>query len=385
MPLLSRKKSGEPLKSSLKAKRTPARGSLTVITDPVGLNSSKGAPATPAHKGVRFDSQLAHVKLFLAEQKPLAVSRDGSPTDTSGTESEFPSFIYGRGDNFKERPLIMRRIDVPTSLPSAEDLRDVAVENIEPVGTTVEGVIRVRNLAFGKWIAVRFTLDKWQTTSEVTARYKESLPNGTMDRFIFTIKLADVLSRAEEKTIYLAVRYSVASREIWDNNRGRNYHIQIVREKVLKTNKERQLVVFSPNTRVADGDRRLRHQALLVDIRHRALNQRVPLQRDIILPHRCIHPGVHPQFPMHLLTRAQTLTPRRGRTQYHDRSLHVFHMVLPAIKLKSHCCSLTMIQTVIATRMTRSPWRLPYAGVARAVVRVTIFEEELLNFHTRLP
>jgi hypothetical protein len=35
------KKSGEPLKSSLKAKRTPARGSLTVITDPVGLSSSK--------------------------------------------------------------------------------------------------------------------------------------------------------------------------------------------------------------------------------------------------------------------------------------------------------------------------------------------------------
>src|SRR5216683_2439304 len=116
MPLLPRKKSGEPLKSSLKAKRTPARGSLTVITDPVGLSSSKSAPATPAHKGVRFDSQLEHVKLFLAEQKPLAVSRDGSPTDTSGTESEFPSFIYGRSDGFKERPLVMHRIDVPAAL-----------------------------------------------------------------------------------------------------------------------------------------------------------------------------------------------------------------------------------------------------------------------------
>jgi len=35
MPLLPRKKkAGEPLKSSLKAKRTPARGSLTVITNP---------------------------------------------------------------------------------------------------------------------------------------------------------------------------------------------------------------------------------------------------------------------------------------------------------------------------------------------------------------
>ena len=73
------------------------------------------------------------------------------------------------------------------------------------VGPTVEGVVRVRNIAFEKWIAVCFTLDKWQTTTEVTARYKESLPNGTMDRLIFTIKLADVLSRAEEKTLYLVV------------------------------------------------------------------------------------------------------------------------------------------------------------------------------------
>ena len=38
----------------------------------------------------------------------------------------------------------------------------------------------------------------------------------------------------------------------------------------------RQLVVFSPSTRVADGDRRLRHQALLVEIRHRALIKGFP-------------------------------------------------------------------------------------------------------------
>jgi hypothetical protein len=236
-PLLPRKKSGEPLKSSLKARRTPTRGSLTVITDPVSL-SSRSAPATPAHKGVRFHSQLEHVKLFLAEQKPLAVSRDGSPTDTSGTDSEFPPFIYARDDDLKDRPLVIYRIDVPTAPPLATDSRDIAVENINLVGTTVEGIVRVRNIAFEKWIAVRFTFDTWQTTSEVTARYKESLPNSTFDRFMFSIKLADVLSRAEEKTLFLAVRYSVASREIWDNNRGRNYQVRVVREKALKANKE---------------------------------------------------------------------------------------------------------------------------------------------------
>ncbi|KAH9961113.1 putative phosphatase regulatory subunit-domain-containing protein [Russula dissimulans] len=259
-PPLLRKKSGEPLKSSLKARRTPARGSLTVITDPVGLSSSKSAPATPAHKGVRFHSQLEHVKLFLAEQKPLAVSRDGSPTDTSGTDTEFPSFIYAPDDDLKERPLVMHRIDVPAAPPLAEDLREVAVESVDLVGTTIEGLVRVRNIAFEKWIAVRFTLDRWQTTSEVTARYKESLPNGTIDRFTFSIKLADVLSRAEEKTLYLAVRYTVAGREIWDNNSGRNYQVRVVREKALKTSKETEAEKpqkASPADEIADLRRQL--------------------------------------------------------------------------------------------------------------------------------
>jgi hypothetical protein len=233
-PPLLRKKSGEPLKSSLKVKRTPARGSLTVITDPVVLSSSKSAPATPAHKGVRFHSQLEQVKHFLAEQKPIAVSRDGSPTDTSGTDPEFPPFIYGRDDDLAERALAMHRVDVPTVPLLASDTRDIVIESVELVGTTIEGTVRVRNIAFEKWVAVRFTLDKWQTTSEVTARYKESLHEGMIDRFTFSIRLADVLSRAEEKTLFLAVRYSVAGRDIWDNNSGRNYQVRIVREKPAK-------------------------------------------------------------------------------------------------------------------------------------------------------
>ena len=178
------------------------------------------------------------MKLFLAKQKPLAVSRDGNLTDTSGTESEFPPIIHARGDDLKERPLVMHRIDVPIAPSPAEDTRDVVVENIELAGTTIEGIVRVRNLAFEKWIAVRFTLDKWQTISEVTAHYKDSLSDGTFDRFMFAIKLADVLSRAEEKTLYLAIRYSVAGREIWDNNNGRNYQVRIVRENAPKVNAE---------------------------------------------------------------------------------------------------------------------------------------------------
>ena len=267
-PPLPRNKSGEPLKSSLKLRRPHPRVSLSLIADPVDSSSSKSAPSALTHKGVRFHPQLEHVKFFVAKQKPLAVSRDGHLTDTSGTDSEFPSFINdGRGGDLKERLLVMHRIDVPTPPSLPEDTRDVAVENIDLFGTAVEGTVRVRNIAFEKWVAVRFTLDNWQTTSEVTARYKESIQGGTFDRFSFSIKLAHVLSRAEEKTLCLSVRYTVAGREIWDNNSGRDYQVRFVHERSLKDNTEaRASVVERPeeSSRVDDiADLRRRLEGLV--------------------------------------------------------------------------------------------------------------------------
>ena len=226
------------LPGALKVRDTPSQASLTVTIDPVNSSFSKSALAMPAHKAVRFHSQFENVRLFLSKQKPRAVPRDGNRTDTSGADSEFPPPIHARNDDLKDRPLVIHHIDVPSPLPLTEDTRDVAVESIDLVGTTVEGVVRVRNIAFEKWVAVRFTLDKWQTTSEVTASYKESPQNGIFNRFMFSIKLAEVFSWAEEKTLYLAVRYSVAGREIWDNNNGRNYRVQVVREKEQEVNNE---------------------------------------------------------------------------------------------------------------------------------------------------
>ncbi|TCD67981.1 hypothetical protein EIP91_011650 [Steccherinum ochraceum] len=222
---LGRKKSGEPLKSSLKSRRPVVRGDLSVIT---GVLSSKSEPSTPTHiKSVHFDAQLEHIKLFLAEQKPLAVSRDGSPTDdTSGTDSDFPSFIFGHSDDERIRKsLSIDAVDLPARVPANAD---VALESLvlSEDGASISGRIQVRNLAFEKWVAVRFTFDWWQTTSEVTAKYVESIPGGNVDRFSFSIRLNDMLKRIEEKTLFLAVRYTVSGREIWDNNNGCNYQVK---------------------------------------------------------------------------------------------------------------------------------------------------------------
>jgi hypothetical protein len=219
LPRLIRKKSGQLVKPSLKSSKS--RDSLTVLTR---SSSSKSEPNTPTHaKNVHFDSKLEHVKLFLAEQKPLAVSRDGSPTeDTSGTDNDFPPFIFGDSDAMQPgKRLVMHVPNMPTNV----DLNaDVALEELtlSPDRTCILGRVRLRNITYAKWLAVRFTFDNWQTTSEVTGKYVESVDND-FDRFSFSIRLNDLLARIEGKTLYMALRYTTAGREFWDNNGGNNY------------------------------------------------------------------------------------------------------------------------------------------------------------------
>ncbi|GAA6036984.1 hypothetical protein JCM8097_005491 [Rhodosporidiobolus ruineniae] len=229
--LMVRKKSGELVRPSLKAD--------TMRRD---FSKPRSAPATPVcPKYVHFDTQLEHVKHFLAQQRPAAVSRSGSPVETE-TEDEpeafpFPAMATAAAGtvklvlpNFPTRSLSAGRGLAATAAADADE-RDCYVESLEMTsdGKSIRGIVHVKNLAFEKWVAVRFTLDHWQTVSEVSAEHHESLPGGKADRFVFTIKLQDLLARIEEKTMYLAVRYTVGGREIWDNNDNQNYRIEFKR------------------------------------------------------------------------------------------------------------------------------------------------------------
>jgi hypothetical protein len=81
----------------------------------------------------------------------------------------------------------------------------------------------VRNIAFEKCVAVRFTTDNWTTISESHARYvgpSSAHSPGTWDLFAFTIPLQAA------RTLFLAVRYAVSDAgEWWDNNGGANFRV----------------------------------------------------------------------------------------------------------------------------------------------------------------
>lgn len=273
-----RKKSGQILKPSLKS-RSLSTPHLPIRT----FNTTKSEPATPSiddddygdrHKNVRFagssgqaDDKLENVVLFSREQKVTAVSKaaDGgddywpvTETETEGdTDGEFVSFRtkrnlaaqladeaerlqiteissivprrstdfspYNREKLNKEEFVILEKVDLP------------CVGN-EPL--MLRGSVLVRNVAFQKWVGVRFTLDRWQTVSEVSGLHVNHISSSTTggtgwDRFSFVIKLEDFKRKLEERELLLCIRFSIEGREWWDSNNGNNYRFGF--KKVKKT------------------------------------------------------------------------------------------------------------------------------------------------------
>ncbi|KAH0837791.1 putative phosphatase regulatory subunit-domain-containing protein [Lanmaoa asiatica] len=263
--------SGKPLKPSLKL----SSSSPTILKPPQAQRMhlrARSEPSTPAvtPKNVHFpekDYALATVRIFNRSARPAALSSpengNGDETETEGEEPPptrfpFPPVFNYEIDPTKSSPvpykfsplanLFLESLDLPHSSPST---------TAKPLLT---GSILVRNLSFEKHVAIRFTLDDWQTVSEVGAHYVDSLsvlPSQILlsssastsedlnphrvrgwDRFAFTIRLEDYAHSLTTRTLWLAARYRISSTypepgstkcgpggEWWDNNDNSNYRV----------------------------------------------------------------------------------------------------------------------------------------------------------------
>lgn len=224
--VLVRKKSGEILKSALKQNSSDGSvGSATPFSEAGQPRfETRSCPNTPiCPKYVHFDTQLERVKLFLHDQKPQVVSGDGLAVREEDSD-EFPV-----GPEAEK----VLKVSLPNFPTYQDPSSDLYLESLflSDDRQSIKGVMMCKNIAFQKWVAVRFTFDWWQTTSEVTAVHKESVRGGTYDRFLFTIKLGDMLPNIVQKTLFLAIRYNTGGREVWDSNGGQNYQVKFLKER----------------------------------------------------------------------------------------------------------------------------------------------------------
>ncbi|ODN78535.1 hypothetical protein, variant 3 [Cryptococcus amylolentus CBS 6039] len=255
-PSTIRKKSGELVKPSLKL-RSMSTPDLTRQAEPE--SPSPHAFGEERSKSVRFadssegdSSALENVVLFLREQKVTAVGKAIDPdahmteTETEG-ETDASDFVQFRtrknaaakaADEANQIQLDgasripRKRTDFSPDARGSLTGENVILERIElqtANGLSLRGSVIVRNLAFSKWVAVRFTMDHWQTVSEVSGTHVCHIPSGTTgdegwDRFSFAIRLEDYKRKIDERQLIMCVHYSVEGKDWWDSNNGINYN-----------------------------------------------------------------------------------------------------------------------------------------------------------------
>lgn len=226
--------SHKPLKSSLKCTRSRSR-IISEQTIPPALppasNSDNDNEPPPSPKCVRFkdkDGELESVCLFRATGRPSSISRPRSHSDTETETTDTDGALVAHRQ--QRRGLAAAAFTTasisPIPSPHTPPASDVRLESLALLPARpplLRGTVRVRNIAYEKCVAARFTTDGWTTVSEAHARYVGPAPGGTdtaWDVFAFSIPLH------APRTLLLAVRYAVPGvGEWWDNNGGADFRI----------------------------------------------------------------------------------------------------------------------------------------------------------------
>ncbi|XP_020904296.1 protein phosphatase 1 regulatory subunit 3B [Exaiptasia diaphana] len=87
------------------------------------------------------------------------------------------------------------------------------------------GTVKVKNIAYHKEVIVRYTLDSWNSHTDVGATYVLDSYDGNSDRFSFAVTLPEYFLAAGGN-LELAICYKTDGQEYWDNNGGINYRVE---------------------------------------------------------------------------------------------------------------------------------------------------------------
>ncbi|QRV80329.1 hypothetical protein RhiJN_08344 [Ceratobasidium sp. AG-Ba] len=269
------------------------------------LAQAKSAPSTPR---VHFPTRerLESVVLFDKRARPLEVASGDSPLASprgffgemdSGfrirSQSSFPfpnmsprgsprgSTTNLQGLSAAVMAKTKLKIAVSRSAPLQPTPRSDAHVHLAAVrllGTRMSGSVLVKNISFSKRVALRYTFDNWETTSEVSGMWSspnalQDLPSSGSDnkpkpfgseeteidvargilvpapdgwdRFVFNIKLDDVAPYLSKRPMLLAAKFEAPGvGEWWDNCNGLNYRFEF--DHVPKTEPKPEAKTESP-------------------------------------------------------------------------------------------------------------------------------------------
>ena len=215
-------------------KKTSPETTLSALRPHSAKPGNRNKPRTSiCHKTVHFDDSLEHVRYFLQVDMPFAVSTDSSVVEACYNEAEICGDDGYSDDRSSQVEWELLFPNFPVESPQHLSL-PVRVERVFIISSNIEliGCVTVSNLAFKKDVIVRYTLDDWNSYSDIAAEFIISLPklshSGGHDLFKFKISLAGQ-GDLEPRTLLFCVKYNVNSKEYWDNNNSANYQVNFKR------------------------------------------------------------------------------------------------------------------------------------------------------------
>ncbi|ORX84396.1 hypothetical protein BCR32DRAFT_242635 [Anaeromyces robustus] len=213
--------------------------------------SSLKSPNFPGRrKSVQFSNDLEMVCLFECLDAPEDIGESPQFVVPDSKEETKEEENKKKEEETKKEEIVYKNgiclMNVPVFTPFDMMSNVMGLESIELVdGTILKGTIQVKNLAYHKYVVIRYTLDNWNTSKEAPAVYTSAVTNGTafysdvgLDLFTFTIDMTSQFNAFSQSLVphfadhpivmSFAIRYEVNNNTYWDNNNTNNFQLEFI-------------------------------------------------------------------------------------------------------------------------------------------------------------
>ena len=135
----------------------------------------------------------------------------GSSAASAASDEDSVVADPGLGYPVKEKPIFKTLISNEGVFNEMVSLEFVTVDS-----DGIHGHILVLNTCYEKKVTVRYTENKWTTFEDCAAGWMETVNEGAMDRFTFTLPAGDSVEE---------LSFAISFNGKWDNNKGENYTV----------------------------------------------------------------------------------------------------------------------------------------------------------------
>lgn len=225
---------------------TPKRSHSILRNSSLPSKPDLSKTALTKKRSISFSRDIEHICLFKRFESPrtIATNEQYSLKDHGDLEA---ASISGAIDSIESSWKILG-----TNRPPPFRLSDMGALTLEDVYFATDSLYRhrssrssgrslvvdilVRNIAFQKYVGVRYSRDNWVTWNEMPASFVGSVSpshqfHEGLDRLRFQIQLDEEFENTgnqKDATFQFALKYQVSGRDHWDSNSKRNYQVSTV-------------------------------------------------------------------------------------------------------------------------------------------------------------